>query len=458
MKRVFGLVFLIISLCILLIAYEGTSLDADELEKSTQIQIFSKELIYEDSKEGRIDNLPFVLGDAYFYAILMLGFDEWSDEFRKFDGEHRLYYESDSIKLYADERTLLRKIVVLTGTYWGIEIGRTSREEVMEILPSDSTDDTVTYSISNEITLSIGYFEDIVSYISLETASNEMKLPDITGEIISTVQADLNNRNIGKYSFLYDYPIVDIVDEIRNRFGKEPLMVDGSIFIYDTFKLYFVVYAEYRGDYWRGILPDISRLARLDLLEGAEIWGIKIGESTVDDIFTLFGTPDHVLYAWPYRYCFDGEIFARGRKNEFAFQYSFPYSYINIYFANGKVNAMRIAIPYIETLHVRVGREFVQIPTDGRQPRVDGHTLAPLRVVMEALGFEVEWVSAQNQANLTKPEFDISLTIGSQTMIVNGNYISLNVPPQLINGRTMVPLRVISEVTGMEVTWVQPVY
>ena len=103
---------------------------------------------------------------------------------------------------------------------------------------------------------------------------------------------------------------------------------------------------------------------------------------------------------------------------------------------------------------IRIDNEFVQIPTGDQQPIIaDGRTLVPLRAVMEALGFEVEWEPTQNRVNLEKPGFDISLTIGSRIMVVNGNNVSLDVSAQLINNRTMVPLRAISEATGMEVRW-----
>ena len=104
---------------------------------------------------------------------------------------------------------------------------------------------------------------------------------------------------------------------------------------------------------------------------------------------------------------------------------------------------------------VQIDGEIVQISAGDQQPViVDGRVLVPIRVVMEALGFEVEWEPApQNQANLVKNGFDISVTIGGEAMNVNGRYILLDVPAQLINARTMLPLRAISEATGMEVRW-----
>ncbi len=47
----------------------------------------------------------------------------------------------------------------------------------------------------------------------------------------------------------------------------------------------------------------------------------------------------------------------------------------------------------------------------------------------------------------------IELPIGEKKMIVNGRVESIDVPAQIIGGRTMVPLRVVSEALGAEVDW-----
>ncbi|MCL2838103.1 MAG: stalk domain-containing protein [Oscillospiraceae bacterium] len=104
---------------------------------------------------------------------------------------------------------------------------------------------------------------------------------------------------------------------------------------------------------------------------------------------------------------------------------------------------------------IRVDGEFVYIYADDQPPViVDGRTLVPLRAVMEALGFRVEWEQPPlNRARLTKPDFSITVTIGRDTMSVNSESIPLDVPAQIMNNRTMVPLRAISEATGMVVEW-----
>ena len=119
--------------------------------------------------------------------------------------------------------------------------------------------------------------------------------------------------------------------------------------------------------------------------------------------------------------------------------------------------AQYINIPYrgiLSNPQLQINGEVLQIPAGDQLPVVlSGRALVPLRSTMEALGFDVEWNPELNQANLTKPGFDISFTTGSRTMVVNGNETTLSVPARIMNGRVMVPLRAISEAAGMEVRW-----
>ncbi|MDR0273310.1 MAG: hypothetical protein LBI27_08350 [Clostridiales bacterium] len=105
-----------------------------------------------------------------------------------------------------------------------------------------------------------------------------------------------------------------------------------------------------------------------------------------------------------------------------------------------------------ENPQIRINGVFIEIPDDEQQPLiVDGRTLVPLRAVMEALGFEVEW--NEPTIKLTKPWYEIVIEIGSDEMLVNGVAHSLDVPAQIIGGRTMVPLRAVSEAADLIVVW-----
>jgi len=106
------------------------------------------------------------------------------------------------------------------------------------------------------------------------------------------------------------------------------------------------------------------------------------------------------------------------------------------------------------TLRVRIDGQFVHIPANEQQPLIEnGRTLVPFRIVMEALGFTVSWDGQTRTASLAKTGYEISVQLGSTFMLVNGNPVSLDVPAQSMNGRTMVPLRALSEATGMQVRW-----
>lgn len=82
-------------------------------------------------------------------------------------------------------------------------------------------------------------------------------------------------------------------------------------------------------------------------------------------------------------------------------------------------------------------------------------TLVPLRAIMENVNAEVEWDQANYQVTVKTVDKQILLKIDSPVAMVNGQAVRLpdNVPPKIINGRTMVPIRFVAETIGMNVTW-----
>lgn len=84
---------------------------------------------------------------------------------------------------------------------------------------------------------------------------------------------------------------------------------------------------------------------------------------------------------------------------------------------------------------------------------VNGRTLVPMRGIFEALGMQVSWDDVARKVTANDSEKVIELTVGSNEAIVNGEGIALDVPAEIINGRTMVPLRFVGESTGNYVWW-----
>ncbi|MBT9158122.1 MAG: Oligopeptide-binding protein AppA [Firmicutes bacterium] len=83
----------------------------------------------------------------------------------------------------------------------------------------------------------------------------------------------------------------------------------------------------------------------------------------------------------------------------------------------------------------------------------NGRTLVPMRAIFEALGATVNWDDATSTVTAYRREQAVVLTIGNRTAWVNGPSRQLDVPPVIVGGRTMVPLRFVAEALGAEVAW-----
>lgn len=84
-----------------------------------------------------------------------------------------------------------------------------------------------------------------------------------------------------------------------------------------------------------------------------------------------------------------------------------------------------------------------------------GRTYVPLRVVAEGFGAEVTWVQQTRGINITLGDQVISMQIGSTRAMVNNEIVHMDAPPEITNGRTFVPIRFVSEMLGAEVEWIQ---
>jgi tripartite ATP-independent transporter DctP family solute receptor len=89
------------------------------------------------------------------------------------------------------------------------------------------------------------------------------------------------------------------------------------------------------------------------------------------------------------------------------------------------------------------------------QPPVieNGRTLVPFRFIGESVGAKVDWDGAKRAASYVFGDMNIVLTIGSTTAIVNGVKNKLDVAPKILSGRTVVPVRFVSESMGAKVDW-----
>ncbi len=90
---------------------------------------------------------------------------------------------------------------------------------------------------------------------------------------------------------------------------------------------------------------------------------------------------------------------------------------------------------------------------------VEGRTMVPMRVIFEELGASVTWIPDSQMIRATYKELIIDLKIDSKLLIscnvATGEIkkTELDVAPFITDGRTLVPVRAISEALGAEVNW-----
>lgn len=83
----------------------------------------------------------------------------------------------------------------------------------------------------------------------------------------------------------------------------------------------------------------------------------------------------------------------------------------------------------------------------------EDRVLVPLRIIFEKIGANVEWDSETRTVISSLGDKTVKVEIDSNFIDVNGERIEIDVPARIINGRTLVPVRVISESYGCKVEW-----
>ena len=104
------------------------------------------------------------------------------------------------------------------------------------------------------------------------------------------------------------------------------------------------------------------------------------------------------------------------------------------------------------------------IEFDVKPEIIDGRTMVPLRKIFEEIGATVKWDNDTQTVSARKNKKTITLSIDSADLQIDkgdtdeeGNPIyetvTLEVPAQIVSGRTLVPARAISESFGLDVDW-----
>jgi len=108
------------------------------------------------------------------------------------------------------------------------------------------------------------------------------------------------------------------------------------------------------------------------------------------------------------------------------------------------------------------GAPAINVTVDGKavnfpdaKPFIDanGRTLLPVRFVTEALGAKVEWKEAVREVYITKERIKISLRVDDSDIVVDNVRMTMDTKAIISESRTFVPIRYIAEGLGAKVGW-----
>jgi hypothetical protein len=129
--------------------------------------------------------------------------------------------------------------------------------------------------------------------------------------------------------------------------------------------------------------------------------------------------------------------------------------------AAGAVTIVKVpVVPVVpkRVVVLTIGSDIVTV--DGHATKVDaapeivaGRTFVPIRFIAETFGSTVKWLSLTGSITITLRSTAIILQIENATGVINGKIVALDAAPYIKNSRSMVPLRVISESFGSDVAW-----
>lgn len=97
--------------------------------------------------------------------------------------------------------------------------------------------------------------------------------------------------------------------------------------------------------------------------------------------------------------------------------------------------------------------DAVKVQFDVLPQIIDGRTMVPIRAIFEKMGAGVNWDEKTRTAVSQKGDIEVKMTVGSKDMYINGEIHKMDVEPQIIGGRTLAPARYVAEAFDATVGW-----
>ncbi len=186
-------------------------------------------------------------------------------------------------------------------------------------------------------------------------------------------------------------------------------------------------------------------------------WSTNISSAALEEMLAMLGdatTEDVVSNIKAYKVLDNGTLEAKASKVTVNADGTLTLSAMS----NGNSVYVFVLEPTNTKIVLNIGSCYVTVNGDTFQndvaPQiVNNRTVLPIRVVAEALGADVDWDAERQKVTITKGDTVIELFIGKYAALVNGEPVQLNAAPFIDVSRTYLPVRFVSEYLGAIVDW-----
>lgn len=104
---------------------------------------------------------------------------------------------------------------------------------------------------------------------------------------------------------------------------------------------------------------------------------------------------------------------------------------------------------------ISVYLDATKIDFDVKPQIINGRTMVPIRAIFEKMGAIVEWNGNTGSAICTKGDTIVKMTVNSTDMYINNQLKKMDISPVVIDGRTLAPARYVAEAFNANVQWSQ---
>ncbi|MBQ8301489.1 MAG: carbohydrate-binding domain-containing protein, partial [Clostridia bacterium] len=104
---------------------------------------------------------------------------------------------------------------------------------------------------------------------------------------------------------------------------------------------------------------------------------------------------------------------------------------------------------------IKVTYDGQMIEFDVQPEIISDRVMVPMRTIFETFGMKVKWDGESQSITAKRKSKTVGMTIGSADMTKNEDTYTFDTAPVITDGRTLVPVRAISDLLELDVEWVE---